>query len=160
MIKSENKIEKFNYAELNTNLATLLEGEHDLIANLANTAALLHQHLPQLNWVGFYLLREDELVLGPFQGKPACVRIALGRGVCGKAAQTRRSILVPNVHEFSDHITCDSNSSSEIVLPLIRQNSQELLGVLDLDSPVLGRFTIADQKGLEQIAATLMHSIR
>ncbi|MFZ9479158.1 MAG: GAF domain-containing protein [Steroidobacteraceae bacterium] len=147
------------YAQLDAALAALLAGEHDLIANLANTSALLFTTLPQLNWAGFYLLRSpDELVLGPFQGKPACVRIALGRGVCGTAAATRRTVLVPNVHEFPGHIACDSASNSEIVLPLINNNG-ELLGLLDLDSPVLERFDAIDQQGLERIVATLMRSL-
>jgi GAF domain-containing protein len=141
------------YAQLDAALAALLAGEHDLIANLANTSALLFTTLPQLNWAGFYLLRSpDELVLGPFQGKPACVRIALGRGVCGTAAATRRTVLVPNVHEFPGHIACDSASNSELVLPL--------LGVLDLDSPVLERFDAIDQQGLERIVRTLLATLR
>ena len=148
------------YAQLDSALAALLAGEHDLIANLANTSALLFTTLPQLNWAGFYLLRSpDELVLGPFQGKPACVRIALGRGVCGTAAATRRTVLVPNVHEFPGHIACDSASNSEIVLPLITDNG-ELLGVLDLDSPVLERFDAIDQQGLERIVRTLLATLR
>jgi GAF domain-containing protein len=148
------------YAQLDEALAALLAGEHDLIANLANTSALLFTTLPQLNWAGFYLLRSpDELVLGPFQGKPACVRIALGRGVCGTAAATRRTVLVPNVHEFPGHIACDSASNSEIVLPLINNNG-ELLGVLDLDSPVLERFDAIDQEGLERIVRTLLATLR
>jgi GAF domain-containing protein len=148
------------YAQLDEALAALLAGEHDLIANLANTSALLFTTLPQLNWAGFYLLRSpDELVLGPFQGKPACVRIALGRGVCGTAAAARRTVLVPNVHEFPGHIACDSASNSEIVLPLINNNG-ELLGVLDLDSPVLERFDAIDQQGLERIVRTLLATLR
>lgn len=148
------------YAELDASLAALLAGEHDLIANLANTSALLFTTLPQLNWAGFYLLNSPkELVLGPFQGKPACVRIALGRGVCGTAAAERRTVLVPNVHEFPGHIACDSASNSEIVLPLIRANG-ELLGVLDLDSPVLERFDAIDQQGLERIVRTLLATLR
>jgi len=147
------------YAELDTALAALLSGEHDLIANLANTSALLFTTLPQLNWAGFYLLRSpEELVLGPFQGKPACVRIALGRGVCGTAAAERRTVLVPDVHAFPGHIACDSASNSEIVLPLIRANG-ELLGVLDLDSPILERFDAIDQQGLERIVRTLLGSL-
>ena len=147
------------YAELDASLAALLAGEHDLIANLANASALLFTSLPQLNWAGFYLLNSPkELVLGPFQGKPACVRIALGRGVCGTAAAERRTVLVPNVHEFPGHIACDSASNSEIVLPLIRANG-ELLGVLDLDSPVLERFDAIDQQGLEQIVRTLLATL-
>ena len=148
------------YAQLDASLAALLAGDHDLIANLANTSALLFTSLPQLNWAGFYLLNSPkELVLGPFQGKPACVRIALGRGVCGTAAAERRTVLVPNVHEFPGHIACDSASNSEIVLPLIRANG-ELLGVLDLDSPVLERFDAIDQQGLEQIVRTLLATLR
>ena len=148
------------YRELDAQLAALLAGEHDAIANLANTSALLYAALPQLNWAGFYLLRSpDELVLGPFQGKPACVRIALGRGVCGTAAAARRTVLVPNVHEFPGHIACDSASNSEIVLPLIAGNG-ELLGVLDLDSPVLERFDAIDQQGLERIVRTLLATLR
>ena len=148
------------YAQLDASLAAVLAGEHDLIANLANTSALLFTSLPQLNWAGFYLLNSPkELVLGPFQGKPACVRIALGRGVCGTAAAERRTVLVPNVHEFPGHIACDSASNSEIVLPLIRANG-ELLGVLDLDSPVLERFDVIDQQGLEQIVRTLLATLR
>jgi GAF domain-containing protein len=160
------------YRELDAQLAALLAGEHDLIANTANAAALLYGALPQLNWAGFYLLRPapqggtdggaQELVLGPFQGKPACVRIALGRGVCGTAAAERRTQLVPDVHAFPGHIACDAASNSEIVVPLIRAvgpRAGELIGVLDLDSPVLGRFDAIDQAGLEKIAATLLASL-
>ena len=160
------------YRELDAQLAALLAGEHDLIANTANAAALLYGALPQLNWAGFYLLRPapqggtdggaQELVLGPFQGKPACVRIALGRGVCGTAAAERRTQLVPDVHAFPGHIACDAASNSEIVVPLIRAagpRAGELIGVLDLDSPVLGRFDAVDQAGLEKIAATLLASL-
>ena len=132
---------------------TLVAGECNWIANLANTAALLYHSLPDINWAGFYLLREGELVLGPFQGKPACVRITLGRGVCGTAAERRTTLNVPNVHEFSGHIACDSASNSEIVVPLIR--GSELLGVLDIDSPTLDRFDDADRAGLERIVRTL-----
>ncbi len=152
------------YAELLANLRALLHGERDLIANLANTSALLFNALPQLNWAGFYLLPAGsaELVLGPFQGKPACVRIAVGRGVCGTAALRRQTVLVPNVHEFPGHIACDSASNSEIVLPLILNHgprSGELLGVLDLDSPVLGRFDEVDRHGLEAIVRALLSSL-
>jgi GAF domain-containing protein len=147
------------YVQLDASLAALLAGEHDRIANLANTSALLFASLPQLNWAGFYLLHAPrELVLGPFQGKPACVRIALGRGVCGTAAAERRTVLVPNVHEFPGHIACDSASNSEIVLPLIRANG-ELLGVLDLDSPVPERFDAVDQQGLERIVRSLLAAL-
>ncbi|NBU26472.1 MAG: GAF domain-containing protein [Gammaproteobacteria bacterium] len=163
------------YRELDAQLAALLSGEHDLIANTANAAALLYGALPDLNWAGFYLLRPSagagsgagggaqELVLGPFQGKPACVRIALGRGVCGTAAAERRTVLVPDVHAFPGHIACDAASNSEIVVPMIRSArggaGGVLLGVLDLDSPKLGRFDAVDQAGLERIVATLVASL-
>jgi L-methionine (R)-S-oxide reductase len=139
------------YAGLEKQLQALLAGERDFIANAANMAALLYHTLPDLNWVGFYRLVGDELVLGPFQGRPACVRIPLGKGVCGTAAAQRETVVVPNVHEFSGHITCDSASNSEIVVPLMKGGC--LLGVLDLDSPKLGRFDEMDQAGLERLAA-------
>src|SRR5918999_1039203 len=121
------------YAQLEREAAALIEGETDWIANLANVAALLYHSLADVNWAGFYLLKGDELVLGPFQGLPACIRIPLGRGVCGTAAAQRKTIIVPNVHEFAGHIACDSASNSEIVVPMIRAGA--LLGVLDIDSP-------------------------
>jgi GAF domain-containing protein len=132
----------------------ILAGERDWIANLANTAAVLFHGLPDLNWAGFYLFKEDELVLGPFQGKPACIRIALGRGVCGSAAVQRETIVVPDVHEFPGHIACDENSRSEIVVPLVHES--KLIGVMDLDSPTAGRFDIDDAAGLEAIAKILL----
>ena len=135
----------------------LLEGERDMIANLANTASLLYHSLPDLNWVGFYLLKDGELVVGPFQGKPACVRIALGKGVCGTAAARRATVIVENVHEFDGHIACDSASNSEIVVPLLR--GTELLGVLDLDSPKFARFDAEDQVGLEKVVAEVLKAI-
>jgi L-methionine (R)-S-oxide reductase len=140
------------YRELAQQLGGLLQGERDPIANAANTSALLFQTLPDINWVGFYFLRRGgELVLGPFQGKPACVRIPVGRGVCGTAAARKQSVLVVDVHEFSGHIACDADSRSELVVPLIRGG--ELLGVLDLDSPHRSRFDAEDQSGIERIAA-------
>jgi L-methionine (R)-S-oxide reductase len=138
------------YAQLTRSLTALLEGERDWIANLSNTSALLFAELADINWVGFYLLKHGELVLGPFQGKPACVRIAIGKGVCGTAAQQRKSILVPNVHEFEGHIACDSASNSELVVPLTVGDA--LVGVLDLDSPSLGRFDDDDRRGIEAVA--------
>jgi len=138
------------YAELAQQLAGLLAGERDLIANAANTAALLFAALPEVNWAGFYFLKDGELVVGPFQGQPACVRIALGRGVCGTAAAERRTLVVPDVHAFPGHIACDAASRSEIVVPLLDRG--RLLGVLDLDSPVPGRFDAADAAGLEPLA--------
>ncbi len=142
------------YAELQRSLSALLAGERDLIANLANTAALLWQELPDINWVGFYFLKKDELVLGPFQGKPACVRIALGKGVCGTAALQRKTIIVPNVHEFDGHIACDSASNSEIVVPLVKNGT--LLGVLDIDSPTVARFEKQDRAALESVVAIVL----
>lgn len=142
------------YAELARQLSGLLAGERDFIANAANTASLIFNTVPGLNWAGFYFLRGDELVLGPFQGKPACVRIALGRGVCGAAAAKRQTMRVEDVNAFPDHIACDSASRSELVVPLIRDGA--LLGVLDLDSPQPGRFTPADQAGMERLAALFL----
>lgn len=142
------------YAALNEQLAALIADERDLIANLANTAALLFHGLPGLNWAGFYLLREGELVVGPFQGRPACVRIAMGRGVCGTAAVQRSTIVVQDVNAFPGHIACDGASLSEIVVPLVHGN--ELVGVMDLDSPQRARFDAQDQAGLERLAATLL----
>jgi L-methionine (R)-S-oxide reductase len=145
------------YASVIAQTRALLEGERDAIANFANTCALLYHCLPDLNWVGFYLLKGGELVVGPFQGKPACVRIALGKGVCGTAALRRASVIVPNVHEFPGHIFCDSASQSEIVVPLL--DGGRLLGVLDLDSPKLARFDEADRAGLELIAQIWVKSL-
>ena len=140
-----------DYARLRAELAALLAGESDLIANAANTSALIFDALPDVNWTGFYFLKGGELVVGPFQGKPACVRIAMGRGVCGTAAERRRTLLVPDVHDFPGHIACDTASRSEIVVPLIAGGT--LLGVLDIDSPRPGRFDEADARGLESLAA-------
>jgi L-methionine (R)-S-oxide reductase len=138
------------YASLASQLRSLLEGERDFTANAANFSSLIFHALPDLNWAGFYLHKNDELVLGPFQGKPACVRIEIGKGVCGTAAQQRQTILVDNVHEFPGHIACDSESNSEMVIPLIA--NEQLIGVLDLDSPVFGRFDDDDASGLNKLA--------
>jgi GAF domain-containing protein len=138
-------------------LSAVLAGEHDLIANSANMAALLFQTLPDVNWAGFYFLRDGELVLGPFQGRVACVRIPLGRGVCGTAAARRETIVVPDVHDFPGHIACDAASRSEIVVPLLRGDA--LLGVLDIDSPLPNRFSSADQTLCEAAASLLMRSL-
>ena len=145
------------YSSVVAQTRALLEGERDAIANFANTTSLLYHSLPDLNWVGFYLLKDGELVVGPFQGKPACVRIALGKGVCGTAAARRAPVIVENVHEFDGHIACDSASNSEIVLPLVRGN--ELIGVLDLDSPKFSRFDAQDQAGLEKVVAALLKTM-
>ena len=139
-------------------LRGVLEGETDLIANAANTTALLFERLPEVNWAGFYFLRGEELVLGPFQGRVACVRIAIGQGVCGTAAARRESVVVADVHAFPGHIACDAASRSEIVVPLLRDG--RLLGVLDIDSPVPARFTEADRVLCEQVAALLMQASR
>lgn len=142
------------YLHLLRQLDGLLSGEPDPWANMANAASLIFATLPGLNWAGFYLLRGGELVVGPFQGKPACVRIALGRGVCGTAAASRQTQVVPDVHAFGDHIACDAASNSEIVVPLVAGG--RLIGVLDLDSPSLARFDAADAAGLEQAAARVV----
>ncbi|MGA1675857.1 MAG: GAF domain-containing protein [Pseudomonadales bacterium] len=128
----------------------LVTEERDPIANAANLSALLGTSLPGINWVGFYFLRGDELVLGPFQGKPACVRIALGRGVCGTAAVRRSTLVVDDVHHFPGHIACDPASNAEIVIPLVREN--RVYGVLDVDSPHTARFGPDDRAGLEAVA--------
>ena len=145
------------YADLNKQLGGLLTGERDFIANAANLSALVFLMVPDLNWAGFYLMRANELVLGPFQGKPACVRIAVypkPRGVCGAAAFERKTQLVANVHDFPGHIACDSASNSEIVVPLIVE--QKVIGVFDIDSPTLNRFDAEDQRGIEQLVRTFL----
>lgn len=142
-----------HYRELVAALDAVTTGEGDPIANMANAAALLWEYLPHLNWAGFYRLIGDELVLGPFQGKLACIRIALGSGVCGTAAAMRETQCVPDVHVFPGHIACDSASASELVVPIIHQN--RLIAVLDLDSPRPARFDEADVAGCEAIAALL-----
>ncbi|AXA80026.1 GAF domain-containing protein [Achromobacter xylosoxidans] len=146
------------YAELAKQARALLDGEHDRIANAANLSALAYQALPDLNWVGFYLFDGTELVLGPFQGKPACVRIPLDRGVCGAAASQRQTQLVPDVHAFPGHIACDAASRSEIVVPLVHQG--ELIGVWDVDSPVPDRFDEDDRQGMEAVCAVFLASLR
>jgi L-methionine (R)-S-oxide reductase len=142
------------YRELRAQLTALLAGEHDQIANSANMSALLYHALPDVNWVGFYFFKGGELVLGPFQGQPACIRIGVGKGVCGTAAKSRRSVVVPDVHAFPGHIACDSASNSELVVPLVQNG--ELIGVLDLDSPSLARFDDADRAGCESLAAIFL----
>ncbi|AZN41144.1 GAF domain-containing protein [Paenibacillus albus] len=143
-----------NYELVISQLGALLEGEADQIANFSNASALLNQFLDRINWVGFYINRGEELVLGPFQGLPACVRIPFTRGVCGKAASTRETVRVENVHEFPGHIACDAASQSEIVIPIVKDG--ELLGVLDIDSPELNRFDELDQQYLEQFVQKLI----
>lgn len=142
------------YAQLGERLSELIAEQTDFIANLSNFAALLFNALPQLNWVGFYLLHGTDLVLGPFQGKPACSLIATGEGVCGKAALQRAAVLVPDVRAFPGHIMCDEQSRSEMVLPLFKED--QLVGVLDMDSPVLNRFEPADSESLQHLLRQLM----
>jgi GAF domain-containing protein len=157
-LQQESKMEETtkirHYQELRVQLSHVFEGERDAIANMANFTSFLFYNLNRLNWAGFYLMRDDELVLGPFQGKPACIRIAMGKGVCGTAAQTRKAQVVPNVHDFPGHIPCDSASNSEIVLPVLLEG--RLFGVLDLDSPDFSRFDEADRAGLEKLLEILI----
>jgi L-methionine (R)-S-oxide reductase len=142
------------YRDLARQLAALLAGESDRIANAANMAALVYHGLPDLNWAGFYFRRGAELVLGPFQGKPACLRIPIGEGVCGTAAARGETVRVADVHDYPGHIACDPISCSELVVPLIE--GEEVVGVLDLDSPLLARFDEADQAGCERLAALFL----
>jgi L-methionine (R)-S-oxide reductase len=145
------------YEQLAAQLSSLLAGERDLIANAANFSSLVFHSLPDLNWAGFYFAKDGELVVGPFQGKPACVRIRVGQGVCGTGAAKCETVIVPNVHEFPGHIACDSASNSEIVVPLMKDS--KLLGVLDLDSPSASRFDREDAVGLETLVRILLSSV-
>jgi L-methionine (R)-S-oxide reductase len=145
------------YEEMTRSLASLLEGESDALANLSNAAALLAQSLDRINWCGFYLLRGNELVLGPFQGKPACVRIPVGKGVCGTAAARLETLIVPNVNQFPGHIACDPVSRSEIVVPILENGA--LRGVLDVDAPEPARFDDEDRTGLERYVEALIPRI-
>jgi GAF domain-containing protein len=146
-----------SYELLVAQVRSVLDGERDWLANLAQFSALAYQSVPDLNWAGFYLARGEELVVGPFQGKVACVRLQLGRGVCGTAAQQRTTVIVPDVEKFPGHVACDHASRSEIVVPLIKAG--KLIGVLDVDSPLLARFDAKDALGLETIADIfLLHS--
>jgi L-methionine (R)-S-oxide reductase len=142
------------YLELRRYVLALTEGESDWLANLANVAAALYDHVQNVNWAGFYLMKGGELVLGPFQGRPACVRIAVGRGVCGTAVAERRTQVVPDVHAFPGHIACDERSRSEIVVPIVVGG--EVVGVLDIDSPLVGNFDIEDRRALETIVADIL----
>ena len=142
------------YRDLAAQLPALLAGEADLIANAANAASLIYHGLPDVNWAGFYFRKGAELVLGPFQGKPACVRIPIGKGVCGTAAARGATVLVPDVHDFPGHIACDPDSHSELVVPLIDDGA--VLGVLDLDSPLLARFDELDREGCEQLVTSFV----
>lgn len=144
-----------NYALVQKQLVALIEDEPNMIANLSNSAALLNQFLSDINWVGFYLAEKDQLVLGPFQGLPACVRIPLGKGVCGTSAAERKTMRVEDVHQFPGHIACDAATRSEIVIPLLKDG--KLIGVLDIDSPITNRFDESDQQGLEKFTDLLCH---
>ena len=145
------------YNQLASQLSSLLAGERDLVANAANFSSLIFHALPDLNWAGFYFAKDDELVLGPFQGQPACVRIRVGQGVCGAGASKCETVIVPNVHEFPGHIACDSASNSEIVVPLMK--GERLIGVLDLDSPLPARFDQDDAAGLESLVRIFLSSV-
>ncbi|MEK4230340.1 GAF domain-containing protein [Solibacillus sp. FSL H8-0538] len=145
------------YETVSKQLDVLLEGETDAIANLSNASALLNQFLNEINWVGFYLMKDGELVLGPFQGLPACFRIPVGRGVCGTAARDKETLVIADVHTFPGHIACDAASSSEIVIPLVK--NEVVIGVLDIDSPNKNRFSEEDRRGLELFVTTLMKHI-
>jgi GAF domain-containing protein len=147
LVKSISTSKTDLYRLLNTQIESLLANEQDFIANAANFCSLIYHTLPDLNWAGFYIYKNGKLFLGPFQGKPACVQIEIGKGVCGKAAEIQKTVVVENVHEFPGHIACDPQSNSEIVIPIIYEN--DLVGVFDLDSPVFGRFDAEDQAGLE-----------
>ena len=143
------------YTFLDSQLAALMEGEREPLPNMANMSALLFGALRDINWAGFYLMKDGGLLLGPFQGKPACIRIPVGRGVCGTAAKTLETQLVYDVHQFPGHIACDSASNSEIVIPLLKD--ERLIGVLDIDSPAVGRFDEQDRAGIEQLARRLTY---
>lgn len=146
-------IKETNYNLLTKQLQSLIEDEQNLIAILSNTSALLNDNLDQINWVGFYLIENEELILGPFQGHPACVHIAIGKGVCGTAVAEDKTQLVKDVHAFPGHIACDANSKSEIVIPI--HVNDEIIGVLDIDAPITDRFTNEDKEGLEVIVKVL-----
>lgn len=146
-----------NYDTLNQQALALLGDEPDVVANLANISSLLFNELSDINWAGFYLYKDTQLVLGPFQGRPACIRIPMGKGVCGTAAQTLTIQRITDVHDFPGHIACDAASNSEIVLPLVVNG--ELFGVLDIDAPIFDRFTAADETGLTQLAVILVNHL-
>ena len=152
--KKKKSAKSESYANLVAQLRSLLKDEYNFIANTANFSSLVYNALPDVNWAGFYLLQDHELVLGPFQGKPACVRIPLGKGVCGFAAKQCETVIVPNVSEFPGHIACDPESKSEIVIPLF--DGERVLGVLDLDSATLGRFDDQDAEGLNELVTVLV----
>jgi len=148
---------KEQYKLINAQVQALISDESDMIANMANIAAVLFNTLEQINWAGFYLFKQDQLVLGPFQGQPACIRIPMGRGVCGTAASSLQTLVVKDVHAFAGHIACDAASNSEIVVPIIV--NKQLVAVLDIDSPVIERFDEHDRQGLEALASILQETL-
>ena len=150
-------IKETNYNLLGKQLASLIEDETNLIAILSNTSALLNDNLDHINWLGFYLIENNELILGPFQGHPACMHISIGKGVCGTAVANNQTQLVDDVNTFPGHIACDANSKSEIVVPIHVNN--EIIGVLDIDAPITQRFSKGDQQGLEEIVSILEHQL-
>lgn len=151
-------IKNTNYDLLQKQLISLIEDESNLIAILSNTSALLNDHLDQVNWVGFYLIENNELILGPFQGHPACVHIQIGKGVCGKAVSNNETQVVKDVHQFPGHIACDANSNSEIVIPIHKDN--KIIGVLDIDAPIKSRFNDEDRKELEKVVSIIENQIK
>lgn len=151
-------IKNTNYDLLQKQLISLIEDESNLIAILSNTSALLNDHLDQINWVGFYLIENNELILGPFQGHPACVHIQIGKGVCGTAVSNNETQVVKDVHQFPGHIACDANSNSEIVIPIHKAN--EIIGVLDIDAPIKNRFNNEDRKELEKVVSIIENQIK
>ena len=151
-------IKNTNYDLLQKQLISLIEDESNLIAILSNTSALLNDHLDQVNWVGFYLIENNELILGPFQGHPACVHIQIGKGVCGTAVSNNETQVVKDVHQFPGHIACDANSNSEIVIPIHKDN--EIIGVLDIDAPIKSRFNDEDRKELEKVVSIIENQIK
>ena len=145
------------YELINAQVQALISGESDMIANMANIAAVLFNNLEQVNWAGFYLYKQEQLVLGPFQGQPACIRIPMGKGVCGTSASRRETMVVIDVHEFAGHIACDAASNSEVVVPIVVND--QLIGVLDIDSPITARFDDDDRVGLETLVSTFEASL-
>ena len=146
-----------NYKLMVQTVKAFLDGESNIIANLSNTSAIINEYVLDINWAGFYLMENNELVLGPFQGKPACIRIPVGRGVCGMTAQEKETIIVEDVHKFPGHIACDAASNSEIVIPIMKDG--EVFGVLDIDSPEFNRFTELEKKYLEEVVAIIEASL-
>lgn len=157
IMKNSTDKQSFDYGSLRAQLDALIEDEPDMLANAANFVALVFDAVPDINWIGIYVLRDEELVLGPFQGKPACVRIPIGQGVCGTAALRMQTLRIADVHDFDGHIVCDPASKSELVVPLVADG--RLLGVLDIDSPKLARFSELEQRGIEKLCEIFIRNI-